>query len=111
MTLGVLAWPIRYIIFVIGEPSWLVIASLALHGFCYVFFFTAAYIYVDTIAPQGHPGLGPEPDRRRSSSASATSSAAFLRLDPEALHLATLDAAGEPSRSSTGGASSSSRRP
>ena len=51
MTLGVLAWPIRYIIFVIGTPAWLVVASLALHGFCYVFFFTAAYIYVDTIAP------------------------------------------------------------
>ncbi len=51
MTLGVLAWPIRYIIFAIGTPAWLVVASLALHGFCYVFFFTAAYIYVDTIAP------------------------------------------------------------
>ncbi len=52
LTLGILAWPIRYIIFVIGKPSWLVIASLALHGFCYVFFFTAAYIYVDKIAPK-----------------------------------------------------------
>ena len=52
MTLGILAWPIRYIIFVIGAPAWLVVASLALHGFCYVFFFTAAYIYVDTIAPK-----------------------------------------------------------
>jgi predicted MFS family arabinose efflux permease len=52
LTLGILAWPIRYLIFVIGEPSWLVIASLALHGFCYVFFFTAAFIYVDNIAPK-----------------------------------------------------------
>lgn len=52
LTLGILAWPIRYIIFVIGQPSWLVISSLALHGFCYVFFFTAAYIYVDSIAPK-----------------------------------------------------------
>ncbi len=52
LTLGILAWPVRYVIFVIGQPSWLVIASLALHGFCYVFFFTAAYIYVDTIAPK-----------------------------------------------------------
>jgi len=52
LTLGILAWPIRYIIFVIGAPAWLVIASLALHGFCYVFFFTAAYIYVDSIAPK-----------------------------------------------------------
>jgi len=47
----VLAWPLRYIIFAIGAPAWLVIASLALHGFCYVFFFTAAFIYVDMIAP------------------------------------------------------------
>jgi len=51
MILGLLAWPLRYIIFVIGTPSWLVIASLSLHGFCYVFFFVAAYTYIDMIAP------------------------------------------------------------
>jgi len=51
LVIGVIAWPIRYIIFAIGSPSWLVIASLALHGFCFVFFFTAAFIYVDSIAP------------------------------------------------------------
>jgi nucleoside transporter len=52
MIIGVLAWPLRYIIFVIGTPAWLVIASLSLHGFCYVFFFTAAFIYVDMISPK-----------------------------------------------------------
>jgi len=52
LVLGILAWPLRYIIFAIGQPAWLVIASLALHGFCFVFFFTAAFIYVDTIAPR-----------------------------------------------------------
>jgi nucleoside transporter len=52
LTLGIIAWPIRYIIFMIGTPAWLVIGSLALHGFCYVFFFTAAYIYVDSLAPK-----------------------------------------------------------
>jgi MFS family permease len=52
LTLGILAWPLRYIIFAIGQPSWLVIASLALHGFCFVFFFAAAFIYVDTVAPR-----------------------------------------------------------
>ena len=52
LVIGVLAWPIRYIIFAIGSPAWLVIASLALHGFCYVFFFTAAFIYVDMVAPK-----------------------------------------------------------
>ncbi|HNW59127.1 MAG TPA: MFS transporter [bacterium] len=51
LTIGILAWPLRYIIFAIGSPAWLVIASLALHGFCFVFFFAAAFIYFDTIAP------------------------------------------------------------
>ena len=51
LAVGVVAWPIRYVIFAIGAPAWLVIASLALHGFCYVFFFVAAFIYVDKVAP------------------------------------------------------------
>jgi nucleoside transporter len=51
LTVGILAWPIRYIIFAIGSPAWLVIASLSLHGFCFVFFFAAAFIYFDTISP------------------------------------------------------------
>jgi nucleoside transporter len=51
LAIGVIAWPIRYIIFAIGSPAWLVIASLTLHGFCYVFFFVAAFIYVDKVAP------------------------------------------------------------
>jgi MFS family permease len=52
LTIGILAWPLRYVIFAFGHPAWLVIASLALHGFCFVFFFAAAFIYVDTIAPK-----------------------------------------------------------
>ncbi len=52
LTIGILAWPLRYIVFAIGRPAWLVIASLALHGFCFVFFFAAAFIYFDTIAPK-----------------------------------------------------------
>ncbi len=51
LAIGVIAWPIRYVIFAVGSPAWLVIASLALHGFCYVFFFVAAFIYVDKVAP------------------------------------------------------------
>ncbi len=51
LAFGVVAWPIRYVVFAIGSPAWLVIASLALHGFCYVFFFVAAFIYVDKVAP------------------------------------------------------------
>lgn len=52
LVIGVLAWPARYIIFAIGAPSWLVIASLSLHGFCFVFFFAAAFIYVDMVSPK-----------------------------------------------------------
>jgi len=52
LVIGILAWPARYIIFAIGRPAWLVIASLALHGFCFVFFFAAAFIYVDIVAPR-----------------------------------------------------------
>jgi nucleoside transporter len=51
LAIGVVAWPIRYVVFAVGGPGWLVIASLALHGFCYVFFFVAAFIYVDKVAP------------------------------------------------------------
>ena len=51
LAIGVVAWPLRYIIFALGGPAWLVIAALALHGFCYVFFFVAAFIYVDKVAP------------------------------------------------------------
>ena len=51
LAIGVIAWPLRYVIFAIGGPRWLVIASLTLHGFCYVFFFVAAFIHVDKVAP------------------------------------------------------------
>ena len=52
LAIGVLAWPIRYVIFSIdGVPTWLLLASLSLHGFCYVFFFVAAFIHVDNVAP------------------------------------------------------------
>jgi len=50
LAIGVLAWPLRYIIFAIGTPTWLVVSSLALHGFCYVFFFVVGFIYVDSVA-------------------------------------------------------------
>ena len=112
LTLGIVAWPIRYIIFVIGAPGWLVIASLALHGFCYVFFFTAAYIYVDSIAPKDirHSAqgliamiiLGIGSYRRQP----------VLRLGPEPIHHRRRSTRPErPSGSSTGEGPSSSQRP
>lgn len=50
LALGVIAWPIRYAVFVIQDPWWLVVASLPIHGFCYVFFFVVGQIYVDNEA-------------------------------------------------------------
>jgi MFS family permease len=57
--IGLTAWPIRYFIFSIAwafyetmpQLVWLAIAALALHGFCYVFFFVVAFIYTDMVAP------------------------------------------------------------
>lgn len=51
LAIGVLAWPIRYAIFAVGHPLWLIEAALSLHGICYVFFFVVGFIYVDQIAP------------------------------------------------------------
>jgi nucleoside transporter len=50
MTLGIIAWPIRYAVFAYGSPKGLVIAVLTLHGICYVCFFVVSYIYVNSVA-------------------------------------------------------------
>lgn len=53
LAIGVIAWPLRYVVFAFGTPElqWLVVASLALHGLGYTFFFVASQIYVDKVAP------------------------------------------------------------
>ena len=51
ITIGIGAYCLRYAIF--GTelfPVWVMVLSQAFHGFCYAFFFAAAYIYVDKIA-------------------------------------------------------------
>ncbi len=56
LALGVIAWPLRYIVFALGplgpvdimRP--LVVASLTLHGLGYTFFFVVSQIYVDMVA-------------------------------------------------------------
>lgn len=52
LVLGVVAWPLRYIIFAIMRPLWLVIASLGFHGIGYTFFFFAGQVFVDMVAPE-----------------------------------------------------------
>jgi len=48
--LGILAWPVRYAIFAIGEPTWLVVGAQALHGICYAFFFAGGMIAVERLS-------------------------------------------------------------
>jgi len=52
LVVGVLAWTIRYVIFAIGQPVGLVLASLPIHGLCYVFFFVVGMIYSDNVSPR-----------------------------------------------------------
>jgi MFS family permease len=55
LAMGMAAWGIRYLIFALGAQGsvspWAVVASLALHGVCFDFFFAAGFIYVDNEAP------------------------------------------------------------
>lgn len=51
IVLGGVAYFVRYAIFgTVGLPVEVILASQALHGFCYACFFAAAFIYVDRIA-------------------------------------------------------------
>ena len=56
LAMGMAAWGIRYLLFALGANGyvspWAVIASLALHGVCFDFFFAAGFIYVDNEAPR-----------------------------------------------------------
>ncbi|HUW18760.1 MAG TPA: MFS transporter [Sedimentisphaerales bacterium] len=51
LAIGVLAWPLRYIIFAMMRPVWLVISSLLFHGLGYTFFLFLGQMYVDKAAP------------------------------------------------------------
>lgn len=50
IALGILAWPVRYAIFAIGEPAWLVVAAQTLHGICFSFFFVGGMIAVERLS-------------------------------------------------------------
>ena len=50
IVLGILAWPLRYGIFALGHPAWLVIAAQSLHGICYSFFFVGGMIAVERLS-------------------------------------------------------------
>jgi MFS family permease len=50
MLIGAGAWAIRFGLSALGYPFWLMIATLALHGFAFGFFFVVAQMYVDRAA-------------------------------------------------------------
>ncbi|MDX2037074.1 MAG: MFS transporter [Isosphaeraceae bacterium] len=50
MLIGAGAWATRFGLSAIGQPYWLMVASIALHGFCFGFFFVVAQMYVDKSA-------------------------------------------------------------
>ncbi|MBC7809412.1 MAG: MFS transporter [Akkermansiaceae bacterium] len=52
LLIGSLAWPLRYLIFALQKPVWLVVLSLGLHGFGYAFVLVVQQLYVDRVAPR-----------------------------------------------------------
>jgi nucleoside transporter len=56
LALGMFCWGLRYFLFAYGGPTGipfaLVIIGVALHGFCFDFFFAAGFIHVDNEAPK-----------------------------------------------------------
>lgn len=47
MVIGALAQAVRYLAFAVGGPALLILGGIGMHGFCYAFFFTAGYLYID----------------------------------------------------------------
>ena len=52
MIFGILGHAVRFAIFALGGPLWLVVGSNVVHGFCYAFFFASVYIFVDEYFPR-----------------------------------------------------------
>ncbi|HTU26261.1 MAG TPA: MFS transporter [Pirellulales bacterium] len=52
LAIGMAAWGLRFGFFSLGKPFALVLLGVALHGFCFDFFFVASFIHVANTAPQ-----------------------------------------------------------
>jgi nucleoside transporter len=52
MAIGIAAHGLRFFVYAIGDPLWLMIAINVVHGMCYAFFFAAVYIFVDEHFPR-----------------------------------------------------------
>jgi MFS family permease len=51
MIIGALFWAARFGLSMLGQPTWLMLATITFHGFCFGFFFVVAFIFVDKAAP------------------------------------------------------------
>ena len=51
LAMGTAFWLIMFLVYARMRPRYLVVASMALHGLAYAFFFDAAFIYVEDMAP------------------------------------------------------------
>jgi nucleoside transporter len=56
LALGMFCWGLRYLLFSQAAPEgigyWMAIGGVALHGFCFDFFFAAGFIHCDNEAPK-----------------------------------------------------------
>lgn len=52
LVIGMAAWGLRYALFATLGPFPLILLGVALHGICYDFFFTAAFVHVANTAPK-----------------------------------------------------------
>ena len=50
MIIGALFWAARFGLSILGQPVWLMIATIGFHGFCFGFFFVVAFMFVDKAA-------------------------------------------------------------
>jgi nucleoside transporter len=48
---GIAAHAMRFFVYSLGDPLWLMVAVNIVHGMCYAFFFAAVYIFVDEHFP------------------------------------------------------------
>lgn len=52
MAVGIAAHAVRFFVYAMGEPLWLMVGINIVHGMCYAFFFAAVYIFVDERFPK-----------------------------------------------------------
>ena len=52
MAVGIAAHALRFFVYAIGDPLWVMVAINVVHGMCYAFFFAAVYIFVDEYFPK-----------------------------------------------------------